>query len=375
MPGSSALKEYLKRPCIAMIGPSLQHARGGMASVVLAYKEAGLFSNWPILYLETHKEISAVRKLLLGISSFCRFVYLLIQGRVGLLHIHVAGQVSFLRKSAFMLAADLFGVPYILHLHGSAFRTFYDTASGKLIKKYIRYVFDRATFLIALSDEWRQWLSGITTNRNIRLIFNPVNLPDEFTHDDSSNRILNIVFLGKLTEKKGIADLLKAYALVLERSSVPTHLYCGGDGDRLMVDELIRDLSLNEYVSLLGWIQGEAKHQLLNKADALVLPSYNEVLPMSILEALAYGVPVVATRVGAIADAVSDGVEGLLVSPGDIHAIADAILTIVTNAETRKFMRKNARAKADNCFNDKAVISEISQLYTEILGDKYAQSI
>ena len=353
-------------PSIIMIGPSMEHARGGMASVVLAYRDAGLFDDWPIIYLETHRETTGIRKLLLSIKSLIHFIKLLIQKKVKLLHVHIAGKVSFWRKSVFMLIAYWFGIPYVLHLHGSAFKIFYDTACGSLMKRYIRYIFDRAAVIVALSDEWRVWISGISSNHNIKLIHNPVHLPADCSHDDSSSRNIHVVFLGKLVEKKGILDLLKAFSTVVNESSMPVYLYCGGDGDLVMIEELIERLGIKDSVKILGWIEGNTKIRLLQDADVLVLPSYNEVLPMSILEAMAYGVPVVATRVGGIPDAISNGIEGFLIEPGDIDGIATSILKIINNVELKKTMRINARTKAETCFEDKMIISKLSQLYQEL---------
>ncbi len=151
---------------------------------------------------------------------------------------------------------------------------------------------------------------------------------------------------------------------------MPVHLWIGGEGDRIVVEDLINELNLNDHVTILGWIQGETKAQLLNNADVLVLPSYNEVLPMSILEALAYRVPVVASRIGGIPDAISDGVEGFLVEVGDINAISESILKIISDSEARKVMRVNARNKAESLFDDKVIVAKISKLYKELGGVK-----
>jgi len=355
-----------KHSNIVMIGPSMSLARGGMASVVLAYKDAGLFEKWPIIYLETHRETSSIHKFLLGLMSLFRFINLLVYQKVVLLHANIAGSMSFFRKSVFMLAAHSFGVPFIIHVHGSAFKVFYEKGSGKLLRLYIRFVFDHASAIIALSEEWRLWLSGITTNSNICLIRNPVQLPSNVNRDDMKPRVQNVLFLGKLVSQKGITDILKAFVTVIEKSSIPVHLWCGGDGDRETIESQIKELKLTPHVTVLGWIQGESKERQLRQADVLVLPSYNEVLPMAILEALAYGVPVVASRIGGIPDAITDGVEGFLIEPGDINAISESILKIVSNTELRKIMRENARAKVESFFEDRMIVNQVSQIYKDL---------
>lgn len=357
---------------VVMIGPSKELARGGMASVVNAYSQANLFDIWPIIYIETHRETSALHKLFLLYSALFKFISLLWRNKVSILHAHVAMRKSFLRKSLFMLMARFFGVPYILHLHGSEFKVFYENESGAFKRWYIRFIFNQAAAIIALSEEWRKWIASISSNQNIRLIHNPVQLPDKGTLIDTVLPQHNVLFLGRLGTRKGIADLLKAFVKVVAQSKHPVHLWCGGDGDREMVEQLLLELNLTQHVSVMGWIQGNEKQSLLREADVLVLPSYNEGLPMAILEALAYGVPVVATNIGGIPDAITHGAEGYLINPGDIDALAESILAIVSNQELRAIMRKNARLKAENCFEDKMIVSKISSLYAEIIGGQHA---
>ncbi len=85
------------------------------------------------------------------------------------------------------------------------------------MKRYIRFIFDRASVIIALSEEWRTWLLGISDNQNIQLIRNPVRLPLHVVHDDETQRVHNVIFLGKMVEKKGILDLLHAFNKLIKK--------------------------------------------------------------------------------------------------------------------------------------------------------------
>lgn len=356
----------LNKKYIVMIGPSTKLARGGMASVVLSYQDAGFFDTWPILYLETHKETHAIAKIMLGLKAWMQLLLLLFQGRVILLHAHIAEHISFLRKSFFMLTARCFGKKYIMHIHGSELNTYYDNKCGRLLQGYIRFVFNRASAIIVISEEWKRWILSVSGNTNIVLIHNPIQIPATVNHDDTTQRTQNVAFLGRLVAQKGVADLLAAFDHVLKTSSKPVHLWIGGDGDMGMVESDIKKYNLNEHVTLLGWIQGEIKEELLKKTDVLVLPSYNEVLPMVILEALAYSIPVIASRVGGIPDAITHGKEGFLINPGDIDAIAKYILELTQNSDLKKTMRTKARARAELNFSSEMILSKLDKLYQSL---------
>src|SRR5205814_3990716 len=125
-----------------------------------------------------------------------------------------------------------------------------------------------------------------------------------------------ILFLGKLAPSKGIFDLLEAVA-ALRPDAADVRLVCAGDGDRIAVARYAERLGIADAVKFTGWVGPSGKRALLENAAVFALPSYDETLPMSVLEAMSAGVPVVASPVGGISEVVVDGVSGFLVAPGD----------------------------------------------------------
>src|SRR5437763_291119 len=131
------------------------------------------------------------------------------------------------------------------------------------------------------------------------------------------------LFLGHLEAAKGIYDLLDALAGV--RSAVPdVRLACAGDGDRIGVARYAENLGIAEAVKFTGWVGPSGKRALLEHAAVFALPSYEEALPVSLIEAMSAGVPVVATPVGGIPEVVADNTSGFLVAPGDKGALERA---------------------------------------------------
>lgn len=350
-----AAKKY-----IVMVGPSM-NSHGGIAAVVTAWKQAGVFGRWPIRYLETHVEGTKLNKVFVGSVAFLRFVLLLISGRVACVHLHIARHKSFWRKSVFALAAFVVRRPVLLHFHSGRFHDFVHNDCNWVQKQVVRVVLDHAEHLIVLSASWREILRPITTNRQITVVTNFLVLPLQAA-DDSARSRHHVLFLGLLSKDKGFFDLLEAIApLCMEFPSLL--VVCGGKGNEADVQERIQQLHIDGHVKLLGWITGEAKDTWLSRASFYVLPSYAEGIPLGILEAMAWGMPVVASNVGGIPDIIEDGDEGLLIKAGDIPELRAAIRELLQNDEARRRMGFAARRKIESVFSPTAVLPSIDLLY------------
>ena len=150
-----------------------------------------------------------------------------------------------------------------------------------------------------------------------------------------------------------------------------TILIAGGEGlpgDKERMDRLVGEGGLASHIRLLGIVSGACKESALAEADCLVLPSYAEGLPMAILEGMAYGLPIIATRVGAIPEVITDGVEGFLVEPGDIESLADRLLRLSMDAELREQMGIAARRRVEADHSLDVMVEGLLTVYSEALG-------
>jgi len=344
-----------------MIGTSLA-AQGGVSSVVNVLKEAGLFDRAAIEYVSTHCDGAKFKKLSFFMKAWVNFVWKIVFYKVGLLHVHMASRASFWRKTCFIVPAFICRVPVIIHLHGAEFHLFYERESSFLGRLIIKFIFEHVDRVVVLSDWWCNWVSSTFINSNVSVIYNPVVLPSQIStkRDDAS-----LLFFGRVGERKGAFDLIKALVLVKQRFPA-VRLYVGGDGDVAGANSLAADLGVSDNLVLLGWVVGADKQALLQKASIFVLPSYNEGLPMGILEAMASGLPVVTTPVGGIPNAISDSVEGYLIEPGDVDALAARLCDLLGNDFLRSQMGLAARDKCEKNFSVDVIIPKIEELYVEI---------
>jgi glycosyltransferase involved in cell wall biosynthesis len=354
------------RDAVVMVGPSHQ-AHGGISSVVAVYREHGLFERSRVSYLESYRDGGAMTKVLAFSGAWFRFLAQLAFHRVSLLHVHSASRASFWRKCLFLLPAFALGVPTVLHLHSGAFAAFYEEECGPRRKALIRWVFGRVDMVVVLSSSWLEWTHSVFPSARIRVIHNPVVVP---SLNRQTLRTLPIVLsLGRLGRAKGTFDLLDAAAELAKRG-VGIRLRLAGDGE---VDALrcrASELGIAGQVDFLGWIGPEERRRELAAARVFTLPSYNEGMPMSILEAMAASVPVISTRVGGIPDTVRDGIDGFLVPVGDVAALGARLEELLTDPVRSHAMGCAAHDWVSATFNADTALNDIEALYREVLGSR-----
>lgn len=359
----AALKRgVIREKYVVMLGTAFE-TMGGVSAVVNVYREHGLFDRWPVLYLPTHCDGGPLKKFGLAFKSLVRYIGLLFSGQVRMVHVHSSSYASFWRKSFFMALAFLADKPVIFHLHGAEFDMFLSQKCGTLARRFVICTLEKASCITVLSSQWQSWMSGIVRNPNIVRIFNPIIRTNKVL--SASHNSSKVLFLGRLGQRKGIFDLLEAVAR-LGPDFPELELLCGGDGDADAVSRRTEALGIQDRVRLLGWVRGPEKEALLASAGIFVLPSYHEGLPMSILEAMAAGLPVVSTRVGGIPDAITSGKEGFLIEAGDVDALEAALRRLLANPDLAQAMGAEGLGKVAAEFDADKVIPQIEALYRKL---------
>ncbi|WP_148715346.1 glycosyltransferase family 4 protein [Chitinolyticbacter meiyuanensis] len=348
-----------------LILATAENGKGGIASVIKTYRESGLFARWPLEHLATHVNGSSWQKLRTFVFALLHFAArLLFKRDVAAVHIHTASNASYWRKLPFLLLCRACRVPYLLHVHGAGFIVFYENRSGALGQWLIRYGLRHADEVIALSSQWAADLARIEPQAKVVRIYNPIAeveaLKAERKHDC-------ILFLGEVGKRKGVFELISALAEILPRRA-GTKLWIGGLGDIEGAKLHAQKLGVSESIEWLGWVVGPQKQQLLSTATVLALPSYNEGLPMSILEALSFGVPVVSTTVGGIPDALGEDGGTCLVEPGDVSALASALLRVLESDELQLALAERGRRRVKEHFSTTVVMSQLDGVYQRLLA-------
>jgi glycosyltransferase involved in cell wall biosynthesis len=344
---------------IVVLG-SAPEVRGGISAMIGVCRAHGLFERWEAIHLPTHRDGSPLAKALIAASSLARFAAMLARGRVGLVHAHIASGASFWRKLVFLALARAFRVPYILHVHAGDFPEHY-AGLGRAGRALLRWLYGGAQAVVALSASWRPALLDAVPHARVEVVPNPVAIPPWRPASHRASPVA--LFLGIVRPEKGVYDLLAAWPQVL-REVPDARLILAGSGEIERAREHARRLGIADSVELVGWVDAPEKARLLGEAAALVLPSRFEALPMAVLEGMAAGLPIVATRVGAIPEAVGDA--GILVSPGDADALAAALAAALGDAPRRIAMGAAARLRASSAYSADVVVPAIERLWAAI---------
>jgi len=338
--------------------------KGGIASLVKVYKD----NIYPFKHIaSTTGEGSFYNIIILIFAIFQVLLKITFDKSIRIVHIHGASYRSFYRKYLFFsIAKKIYRKRVIYHVHGGKFSLFYDQANSQL-KKKIRHFIEGVDLVICLSKEWKNYFSSNFNIQQIEVVNNIIAKPDlSKKMPKKQNRNIKTIFLGTIGSQKGTWDIIDVIVKYKDELLPCFELIIGGKGDIKKLNDRIRKDDLNNIVTFLGWIRGKDKHEALLDADLFLLPSYNEGLPISILEAMSYQLPIIATNVGGIPQVVKKFENGFLVQPGNKKELMDSIRYFISNRDKLITFGKKSVELVDNYFPEK-VIEKLENIYQEML--------
>lgn len=346
---------------IYMVGPSF-HTQGGISSVLSIYKQR-LSGRFAMVFIPSYSGKGRHMDVLLFAVTLLRVLTVSMLVRKSIFHIHMASKGSYLRKTILAAMPGLFGRKVIFHIHGAMFDRFME-GKGTLKMQRIISRLSKADKIIVLSRSWFDYFSRYLPAEKLEVVYNPSS-----TYDGSITRKSNIkpvlLFMGRYGQRKGTNDLLKA-ARMLEPGSFLLKMY--GDGEVDEVRSFVENNGLTDSVEVNGWVDHGGVSGVYDSADILVLPSYAEGLPMSVLEAMGRGLPVVSTGVGGIPEAVLDCDNGYIVAPGDIVKLSERLSLLIKDRELRERMGKRSLQLAGERFSAESIGSRLEAIYEEVFS-------
>jgi glycosyltransferase involved in cell wall biosynthesis len=372
------LKTNLKEIRVLMIGPG-EGVGGGISTLVETLLPI-LEKRVSLLYLPSVKRRQlkdsgkfSSRNLFIAFSQYARFLVALFRFRPHIIHLHTSQGIAWLKDTFFVIMGKAFHTRLILHMHGGNFDTIYHENS-RIIQSYTRMILGFADAVISVSTEWKIRLAKLIPIARVFPFTNCIDI-HAFQPNDTCNvgQVVNILFLGRVGPLKGTFDLIEAIHY-LQPGKFNFHVWIVGpeerDGDFQYAQHLLEKYQLTDTCELLGAVNREKVIQLLREANLFVLPSYYEGLPMVILEALATGLPVIATNVGGISEVVRDSYNGFLIPSGSIKVLADALEILVSNADLRKIMGQRSREIAEQELDVYSYVERITSLYSSLLDGR-----
>ncbi|RUS42613.1 glycosyltransferase family 4 protein [Cohnella sp. AR92] len=320
-----------------LVVASSPKVKGGINSVVVSLLEGFRTRTTDLQFERFSSYINSVPpflRILYSTATFAKFAWRVLPFDV--VHVHSAAHGSFYRKSVYTYLAKLLGKQVIFHIHASGFEQF--QKSNRFNARLVKSTLEKADEIIVLSDQMKLLVNGACGNPNVTILPNPVAIPDAAAiaplrrHRDR----VNLLFLGEIGPRKGIYDLIDAIEKLTERERSELTLHVCGNNEIDQLKAYIKDKGLEDSCIVHGWIDGERKKDFLANADIYILPSYAEGLPISILEAMAYSLPIISTNVGGIPEIVREGENGFVLEPGQTDSLARAIRTLVGHPQLRR---------------------------------------
>ncbi|MCL2865326.1 MAG: glycosyltransferase family 4 protein [Lachnospiraceae bacterium] len=346
-----------------MIGPT--KTKGGVATVINGYLEDEVLNK--DVEMEAYAyylDGNLLLRLLSSLWAFFKFMF--IYKRYDIFHLHMAAYGSTFRMIFYIRFLKRKKQRVIVHSHGGKYPVFWDALNEKK-KAYVVKHLRKADVFLVLSESWKVYFEQTLLLKNVTVLKNAIDVQAYKTGRCDVKRYKNVIlFLGVVNKDKGVYDLMDAIALV-KKDNPLIQCYVAGFGEIEKAKKRIQDKGLETTIKVLGFVNQKEKQSLLAKVSTLVLPSYFEALPMVILEAMAAGKAIVATRVGAIPEVVQERENGLLIEPGDVKALAESIRLLSQGEMDINKISQNNIDKVNRAYSNTANRLYLKKIYERLI--------
>lgn len=309
------------------------------------------------------------RSALTTLYHIIKFPIVLIIMKPKIIHIHTTNYWPFWESSIYVFISKFFLRKTILHIHAGRFTKFYNT--GNTIQKIlIKKTLMIADKIIILSSLQKKLYMKFVPEDKLTIITNVVNFK---TYQDQSilklkeKNLIKVLFIGgEESKRKGIYDIIESIPIVIKGYGKNILFIFIGRCDIKRIRNICKKKKIEKYVDFRGYVEESIKIKILNSSDIFVLPSYAEGLPISLLEAMAAGLPVISTPVGSIPDVIKEEVHGYLINPGDYYALADMIIKLSKDSILRKKNGEKNKETILKKYDVKILTDKLSKLYDEL---------
>ncbi len=369
------------RPRVLLVGPVFPQG-GGVGMVTRSLLESGLSERFELTRLDIGRtDAGSGKETTLAPINFYYFLcqglrlfFTLLLKPPAILHQPVTDRIAFWKEAAFMLLARAFGVRVIGHVHGCMLEAL--LCQGQPWKKsLVRAALKIPHQLVVLTEYWRTLLlKEVSPSLNIATVPNTVDpligeameRPATGTEDKG----FMVLFIGSLGTRKGLLDALQAVPIVQAEVPDAEFVFAGRvelGQEKALVEAACEEAMSHGHVRFPGIVTGDEKLALFSQASIMILPSYNENLPVAVIEGMAMGLPVVTTPVAGVPDLIEDGIDGFLIQSGDHRTLADRIIRLAHDQELRRAMGQAGISKVRRQYSPQIFATRMARIYDQLL--------
>lgn len=310
--------------------------------------------------------ISRIFRIVSGIK---KFIYLLRKDKsINVIHINTAYDIKAMTRDAFfIIISRLFKIKTVIQIHS----TVGDYDYSDIMKWIAKHIFPLSNKVLVFSKEDINNMKMLIPKEKIEIFPNAVRVKNFMNKENTFKKTQSIPEDGKIVllvsrfiKEKGVYDLIEAIPLIARDHKNVYFLFAGEGPERNRMETICKEKGIENMVRFTGHIQSNILIHAYSCADIFVLPTFHpEGMPMAILEALAAGLPIVATPYGAIPDIIKDGVNGFLIEPHAPEQISEKLGLLLRREDIRKRIQDANIQLARSEYDRDIVLGKLEKLY------------
>ncbi len=363
----------MKKYTVLHIGPKPPKGYG-----IVTYIEGLISSNFSkkynIIFLNT-KSYSFIHKrkyIRIFMTLFYAILAIFICLKDGpiIAHIHTSSGTSFWEKSLLGYICKIFGMRIIIHIHSGMFDQFCRKGHNRY---FISKILTMADKVIVVYKKGFKILQNLISIEKLEIIPNGIDTMKFRTIliEKKENNVIDILFAGTIHKDKGLYDILTSTRNLIDSGykNIQINLLGGEgkEGELLLIRRECEQLKLNNWVKFHGPVFGDQKIKIFCMSDIFILPSHHESFGIANLEAMAAGLPVISTNIGAIPEYLVHGENGYLITPGDSDQLTDYLKVLINNSSLRYRMGAVNRIKVKEKYDWSIISRKIDNLYQSLI--------
>ncbi len=365
---------------IVVLGTDPRSLSGGIALALPSYFRAICHADIEYSFIPTHRSGVWGGKWRYWLMSFPLIFKHISAARKRnmqpLVYVHVGGgKLSFFRKSVVSFFCRIFHASVFMQLHGLETSKYLCSPLGRF---FFSLMVSPSFCLCVLTPWWKSFLQDNSVKKPIFVVPNPLgeSFQDSATkplsYRPNANGVIKLLTMTRLEPGKGVDILLEAVPFFSENII----LYIAGTGTLLAsLQARVTALRIEDKVVFCGWVNGASKDQLLSEVDMFCLPTNNDSFGVGFVEAMAYGLPIIALNCGPISDVVPNGKCGILLENNTPRALAKAITFLALDAKLRFELGSNAKRWVIEQFGAKVVGEKIRNVVKSIADGNYKENL
>lgn len=306
--------------------------------------------------------------------DYVRFVKKLINEEYDLIHLNPSlGLKAIIRDGIFLLIAKAFGKKVVVFNHGWDEK--FELKIRRFCPSLFRMVYSRADAFVVLSSVFKRKLIDMGYTKTIYVettavddgLFGCGNDALEERNSKSNSNKFTVLFLSRLEIGKGVYESLDAFHILKKRHAHATMVFAGDGSELTALRKYAASRTMTD-IEFTGYVAGQAKQDAFSCADVYLFPSWSEGMPISVLEAMTFGLPVVTRPVGGLPDFFEDGQMGFMTDSHDPVVLANLMERLIENSEMRRNMGAYNQRYAQEHFRPAIVAGRLEEIYRNVLA-------